>query len=208
MNLSSHLGDEIVFFGKIGESSCFVDGMCQWLLAIDMLLHPHGHRGSGGVTMIGCADQNGINLAFFFFQHDSEVAIFASVRIILTGAVEKVRIDVTERDDVFCLTAVNVGECAILGSDGSDVQFFVRGATGFDGSRIDKQGRCSEGGRGGNKIATCLLMSHDEVPVRCESFASRTLTSAGGIVVGQNVAKFVIIICTATNQRSQIFSEG
>ena len=88
VNLGAHLRDELVLFGKVREHTGFVYGVCQWLFAVDMLLHSQRHRGCRSVRVVRRADEHGVDLVGFSFQHDSIVAILASTGVNLPGSLQ------------------------------------------------------------------------------------------------------------------------
>ena len=62
------------FASDIGDAAGFVDGVRERLLAENVFVLTHGRGGDGGVEMVGGADDDGIEI-FFFFEEFAVVGI-------------------------------------------------------------------------------------------------------------------------------------
>ena len=51
----------------------FPNRVGQWLLAVDMLAHPHGHHGRRRVHMVGSRDDDRIDFVGQFAEHQAVV---------------------------------------------------------------------------------------------------------------------------------------
>ena len=62
------------FAGDIGDAAGFVDGVREGLLAENVFVFAHGRGGNGGVEMVGGADDDGVEV-FFFFEEFAVIGI-------------------------------------------------------------------------------------------------------------------------------------
>ena len=54
-----------VLLRQVGHRAYLTDGVCQGLLAVDMLAHLHGGDGCDGVDVVRSADDNGIDMLVY-----------------------------------------------------------------------------------------------------------------------------------------------
>ncbi len=126
--LIAHLRDDFFLFRQFSQIARLIDGLRQWLLAIDGLVHLHCRRRHNRVQMIRRRNRDAINLAAHLIQHLAEVfvklraRIFLHLRRVTCGS----GIHVAQRDNVFTGTGICVAPAfATHCADAGDVQFTV-----------------------------------------------------------------------------------
>ena len=93
------------------------------------------------MVMIGGADDDGVELAGFFFEQFAVVGVATGFGEALSKAVEVRFVDVADGDDVFARDAVDIFRRTIGRADDGDVEFFVGGFGSCDGEPAEQAGR-------------------------------------------------------------------
>ncbi|MEY3457340.1 MAG: hypothetical protein RL215_497 [Planctomycetota bacterium] len=119
--------------------------MSQRFLAIDMFSGLHGGHGDGGVHVVGCGNDDGIESAGEVSEEFAVVVPVSDAGVCGIGFVEAAVIDIAEADEFDGGVFANIGEVGpahAIDADGGDVEFFFAVWGGEDGG-------C--GGGGGNE---------------------------------------------------------
>lgn len=69
MPLVAHLARHFIFPRGLGQKPSFRYQPCQWFLDIDMLAKLHRRHCCHGMEMVGCCNDDGIDV-LLFIQHD------------------------------------------------------------------------------------------------------------------------------------------
>ena len=80
--LVSHLRDDLVLPGRLGEFARLIDRVGHGLLDIDVLACPHRRHGDDGMGVVGGSHNHGLDV-FLLLQHLPEIAIHLRLRILL-----------------------------------------------------------------------------------------------------------------------------
>ena len=126
MDLSAHLRRQILLGRQFGQYASFVDRVRQRFLTIGVLAHSQGHGSGRRMGMIRSGDHDGVDSVTFLFQHHSKVSIPARSFVLPAGCIEKIRIDVCQRDNVLTGTTADVLRRPIRRSQSRNVEFFER----------------------------------------------------------------------------------
>ncbi len=160
--LVAHLGADTVLAGLFHQHARFEDGLRQRLLTVDVLAHPDRHDRRQGVSVVGRADEDGVDLFLHRLKQLAEV-----VKDLCRGPLLDLRsqvpfVDVAKCDDLTELAGlVDVAAALPADANAGESKRFVRLAS-HPGSRI---GRCrvevAEGrGPGPEESASVHARSH------------------------------------------------
>ena len=146
MSLVAHLGCYLVFSCQLGQGACFIHGVCEWFLAVNMLVELDGHGGSDGVCMIWRGNRYRIDAVAFLLQHDPEILVAVCLGELFEGLTGANLVYITEGNDIFPCTPGDVDRAFTASADGSDVQTVI----GSKGRLVDKggDGQCGGGSHG------------------------------------------------------------
>ncbi len=134
MNLRPHLRRLFRFGGFDSDKPSFGDGMRERLFAVNVLAHPQRHDRGLRMTVIGGADDDGIEV-FGFLDHLAEVVELGGAWIFFSDRAEQAIVDVAEGDDVFRRDALEVFATAVGDTDHADIQLFIRPRGAHGGGR-------------------------------------------------------------------------
>src|SRR3954471_11733830 len=108
--LVAHLRGEFFLLGEFSHLARFPDSLGQRLLAINMFAEAHRSDGGGAMHVVGRRNRDGVNGFAHFIEHFTPIAIKLRVvgatsffghsleRLVL--AIQSIRVDVADRDDV------------------------------------------------------------------------------------------------------------
>jgi len=92
--LIPHLRGDFVLIGDFFHHAGFIHVVGERLLAIDVLLHLHGHDAGRRMRVIGSAHGHGVDLLVHLLQHLAKVVVLLGVGKSLGLRVELIVIDV------------------------------------------------------------------------------------------------------------------
>lgn len=149
-----------MLFGQVRNDARFGDGVRQRLFTVNVAT-TFQRRGRGnGVGVVGCANNDGINV--FLLKELAKIVVGLRAGVIFLRGGEVIIVDVAERNDVLAGDFLQIGARAIGGADLSDVEFVVRRnfvaakGTGF----ADEENSGGEDGGFGDELAACELIFH------------------------------------------------
>ena len=125
--LVSHLRDNVVARGGFPHDPRLVDRTCQRLFTVNVFAQFHCRNRGDGVRVVGCRDQNRINLLFHLIEHLAEVLIPLRSRMFLVNIARPLRIHVAERDEIVAHAVKRIEAAPSLAADtdSGNVQFDV-----------------------------------------------------------------------------------
>src|SRR5437870_4428331 len=100
MTLIAKLRHDFVLVGGSHERADFMDIMSQRLFAIDMLAAPHGFHSNDGMSVIGCADDDSIDLLTHLIEHHAIIFELPGIGIFGEQFASVFGVHIAKGDDV------------------------------------------------------------------------------------------------------------
>ena len=129
VNLRSHLCHHFLLPRDPHQRSNFVNRMSQWLFAIAVLAPIHRFRRDNGVSVVGCRDDNRINLLVHLVQHHTIIGEAPRPGKLRGELVRLRHIYIAQRNDILARDQVQISFPLIAQADTGDVEFLVRRRT-------------------------------------------------------------------------------
>ena len=125
--LVSHLSDNFVARGGFPHDPRLVDRTCQRLFTVNVFAQLQRRNRGDSVGVVGCRDQNRINLLFHLIEHLAEVLIPLRFRMFLVDISRPLRIHVAERDEIVAhaMKRIETAPSLAADTDSGNVQFAV-----------------------------------------------------------------------------------
>ena len=101
--LIAHLGHHAHLFSGLTHEPSFMNRPGQWLLAIDMLFHPHRLQCCHRMGMVRRADGDDVHLVSKSLKHLPKVCVLGSVRKLSCFLINSCLLDITEADNLHTL---------------------------------------------------------------------------------------------------------
>jgi hypothetical protein len=149
MALVTELCDDLVFAGGGLEGADFLDGMGQWLFAVNVFAAAHGFEGDHGVGVIGRADHHGVESRAHLVEHDPIILEPPGLGILLKLFGGVIVVDVAEGDDVVAFGGHGIDVRAALAAD-ADARHVDTGVgrRAFAGAQYSGGEEMEQGGTG------------------------------------------------------------
>jgi len=160
VDLRAHLRDELLRAGQLDQRAALVDGVGQGLLAVAVLAHSHGHGRRGGVRVVGCADDHGVDVPAHGIQHSPEVGEGPGPGEPRGRLGEAAGVDVAQGDDVLALDAAEVGPPAPADADDGDVELLVGRSCLRPRAASQVRHRTGHGGRADQELTARHTVAH------------------------------------------------
>ncbi len=157
--LVSHLRDDVHFAGNLAHPPGFVNRMRERLLTIDVLAQLHRHDAGRSVMVIGCGDNDRIDV-LALFEHLAVVFVLGDARILLVSFGGAIVIGVAQRDDILLGAPRDIDLPLSAGADGRDIELLVRRAAGRPQRLPRDPNRRAQGGRLFHELASRCLSNH------------------------------------------------
>ena len=142
--LIAHLRGEPLLVGQLAHEAGLMDGLGQRLLAEAMLAHLHCTDGGDAVSVVRGGDGDGVDLAAHLFVELPEVLVFLGIRELLGLTIERILIDIAERDDGAATGCGIVGVTVTLTADADTGD--VDAVIGTQDISDKREGKCRRGG--------------------------------------------------------------
>ena len=143
--LRPHLGRQPLLGRELRDEPCFLDGVGEGLLAIDMEAAPQGADGGRSMVMVGGGDDDGVELRVG--EHRPVVGKPGRRWESARRGPEGARVDIAESDDVFPRYGIEVRAAAAADADHPDVEPVVGSQNTPAASRDREQRRPGSGCR-------------------------------------------------------------
>ena len=104
-----------------------VDRSCQRLFTVNVFAQLHRRNRGDRVRVVGCRDQNRIDLLFHLIEHLAEVLIPLRFRMLLVDIARPLRIHVAERDEIVAhaMKRIETAPSLTADTDSGNVQFAI-----------------------------------------------------------------------------------
>jgi hypothetical protein len=130
VTLIAELRRDAGFARGVGDAADIVKGMGEGFFAVDVFAHADGPHDDGGVHVIGCGDDDGVDVSADVVEHDAEILEDAGPGIGFGCFGGSVPIHVAQGDDVFGFEPVEIGVAATADADEGEVESVIGGGAG------------------------------------------------------------------------------
>ena len=125
--LVAHLRGDVVFACQLAQPAGLPDGVCERLLAMDVLAHPHRLGGHHRVVVVGDAHRHRVDAVAELVEHVAVVGELVVDLVDLGHAVEERGVDVAEGEDLSMPRHIlHVALALAADADATDLDLFER----------------------------------------------------------------------------------
>ena len=151
--LVAHLRGHFLLLGHLGHETCLVDGLCEWLLNVNVFAELHRLHTGNGVHVVRGRDGDGVDGFLHLIEHLAEILKRRGAGVFLPSVTQGVGIDITERDDIGTATGRVVGVAGALAArtDRGEVDLAVEVFAAKHERAKAGRAQCS-GGRVGDEL--------------------------------------------------------
>ncbi len=188
VTLIAQLGDDVLLFSRLHQSTNLVHRVGQRFFAVEMLpVFQNGHR-RHGVKMIGRGDHDSVDLLVHFIQHLAKVLKLLGVRKLLEGSRSLARVGISQGHDIGKASdAVDIIGAPATDANASKVDLLARGGGSAGRKHMARHNReCGHRSAAqAQEVAACERRScrfHREYSERMTHLATRSRHLAGWIL--------------------------